>query len=177
MKISITGPPGSGKTTLLKRIVNRLGGFFGFYTEEVRVGGRRRGFKVVPLPEGEPFLLASVDPSELRRPSYRIGKYIVDKRALDEIVSILKESLNEDRVAIDEVGKMELLHPEFRPLITGVLDADKTVVLTFGKNIDKFYKRYIELKTHVVELNKRGDAEKRLPIILERLRRPFYPLL
>jgi len=169
MKIAITGPPGSGKTTLLKRIVNRLGGFYGFYTEEVR-DVKRIGFKVVPIPEGEEFRLAAIDKDKLIDPRYRVGRYYVDKAALDRLVEILEESLERERVAVDEVGKMELLHPRFRPLIRDLLEADNLAIITYGKNIDKLYRKYIEYRARVIELRKRGDAEKRLPIVLSRLR-------
>ena len=45
----LTGRPGVGKTTVIRKVVEavhqeRLGGF---YTEEVREHGRRRGFRAV----------------------------------------------------------------------------------------------------------------------------------
>jgi nucleoside-triphosphatase THEP1 len=45
----ITGPPGVGKTTLIRRVAGRLGpaGLHGFYTEEIRAAGERRGFRLV----------------------------------------------------------------------------------------------------------------------------------
>ena len=46
----LTGPPGVGKTTVVRRIVERLPGTVrpaGFYTEEIRFRGERRGFRAV----------------------------------------------------------------------------------------------------------------------------------
>ncbi len=168
MRIAITGSPGSGKTTLLKRLVNRLGSFKGFYTEEIREGSHRVGFLVVPL-EGEPFILASIRREDLKDPRYRVGRYLVDREALERIVEILEKSIGYGKIAIDEVGKMELLHPRFWPLVQEALERED-VILTYGKNIPREMRKYIEYKAHVVELNKRGDAEKRLPILLSRLR-------
>ena len=50
LKLFITGDPGCGKTTLVRKVVERLGPsvpMSGFYTEEVRVEGQRRGFRGV----------------------------------------------------------------------------------------------------------------------------------
>ena len=43
----LTGLPGCGKTTAVREIAERLAGrkVAGFYTEEIRVGGVRKGFK------------------------------------------------------------------------------------------------------------------------------------
>lgn len=51
--ILLAGRPGVGKTTVIKQVVDMLGGEAGgFYTEEIRQGGRRLGFKIITL-EGE----------------------------------------------------------------------------------------------------------------------------
>jgi nucleoside-triphosphatase len=46
----LTGYPGSGKTTVIMRLL-ALGDFDagGFYTEEIREGNTRTGFKIVTL--------------------------------------------------------------------------------------------------------------------------------
>ena len=43
----VTGLPGAGKTTLIIRLIERLRVLktAGFYTEEIRAGGTRRGFR------------------------------------------------------------------------------------------------------------------------------------
>jgi len=48
----LTGAPGVGKTTLVRRAAEGLSGLrvAGFTTEEIRDGGRRRGFRVAPRP-------------------------------------------------------------------------------------------------------------------------------
>ncbi len=45
--ILITGPPRVGKTTLIKRLFEELTHHHpvGFYTEEIREGGIRKGFR------------------------------------------------------------------------------------------------------------------------------------
>ncbi|MDL1862296.1 AAA family ATPase [Betaproteobacteria bacterium PRO7] len=57
----LTGPPGIGKTTALRRVCERLSiaPLRGFYTEEVRSGGVRQGFRLVTF-DGERRLIADV---------------------------------------------------------------------------------------------------------------------
>jgi nucleoside-triphosphatase len=45
----ITGAPGIGKTTVIRRAAEglKLEGLRGFYTEEIREDGERRGFRLV----------------------------------------------------------------------------------------------------------------------------------
>ncbi len=45
----ITGIPGIGKTTVLRKVTERLGDVrvCGFYTEELREQGIRRGFRLI----------------------------------------------------------------------------------------------------------------------------------
>jgi nucleoside-triphosphatase len=55
----ITGLPGVGKTTLIKKLYEGLKDFrpVGFYTEEIREGGERKGFQLISL-EGKKGLLS-----------------------------------------------------------------------------------------------------------------------
>ena len=45
----VTGVPGIGKTTLVRRLAMQLQQYRigGFYTEEIRTGGQRQGFRLV----------------------------------------------------------------------------------------------------------------------------------
>ncbi|MDI6775826.1 MAG: nucleoside-triphosphatase [Syntrophales bacterium] len=47
-KFLLTGLPGSGKTTVITALANFLGDWAsGFYTTEIRVSGKRKGFEVI----------------------------------------------------------------------------------------------------------------------------------
>ena len=76
----LTGGPGVGKTTLIKQALDRAyikaGGFF---TEEIRAGGLRQGFRIVTL-DGRSAILAHID---FKSP-FRVSKYGVDIESLDK---------------------------------------------------------------------------------------------
>ncbi|MBA7666135.1 hypothetical protein ES703_74212 [subsurface metagenome] len=57
----LTGKPGTGKTSLIKQaIAGMRGKAGGFYTEEIRSGGVREGFRLVTL-DGQDAILAHID--------------------------------------------------------------------------------------------------------------------
>jgi len=128
----LTGQPGTGKTALIKEALARTkvkGG--GFYTEEIRTGGIRQGFRIVAL-DGQEAILAHVGISS----PYRVSKYRVDTDALDRVgVSALRQALKEsDLIVIDEIGKMELLSPLFREAVMQAINSDKRVLGTIMVN-------------------------------------------
>jgi nucleoside-triphosphatase len=55
--ILLTGHPGVGKTTLIHKVLSLMSGegreesASGFYTEEIREGGSRKGFRIKTLDE------------------------------------------------------------------------------------------------------------------------------
>jgi nucleoside-triphosphatase len=124
----ITGRPGTGKTTLLMELVRRFARFSpaGFYTEEMREGGVRRGFRLQSL-DGREGRLADVS---FRGP-HRVGKYGVDVEGFKAFLASLDlPSHPSPLVFIDEIGKMECLSPSFVRLAGTLFDSGKTVVAT-----------------------------------------------
>jgi nucleoside-triphosphatase len=124
----LTGRPGCGKTTLIRRLVEALGvPAGGFYTEEIRRGGRREGFALVTL-DGQTATLASVHtPSR-----YRVSKYGVDLEAIDEVgaPAIERAMAGAALVVIDEIGKMELFSNRFRQAVLSALESGKPLLGT-----------------------------------------------
>jgi len=139
----LTGRPGSGKTALIKEALakTKVKGA-GFYTEELRTGGVRQGFRIATL-DGQQVVLAHVDISS----PHRVSKYKVDIGALDRVgISALRRALTEnDLIVIDEIGKMELLSPRFREVVAQAMNSGKKVLGTIMLNHHPFAD---EIKRH-----------------------------
>jgi len=128
----LTGKPGTGKTSLIKQaIAGMKGKAGGFYTEEIRSQGVRKGFRLVTL-DGQEAILAHVD---IHSP-YRVSKYGVDIDSLDQIgVSALNKAAEEcELVVIDEIGKMELFSANFRSAVSQMIGSGKKILGTIMLN-------------------------------------------
>lgn len=124
----LTGSPGVGKTTLIREVLektNKKAG--GFYTQEVRSGGTRQGFKIVTLDGREAILAHTNIPSP-----HRVGKYGVDINNLENtaVAALEKAIADSELIVIDEVGKMELFSPRFREAVLRAMDSGKKVLGT-----------------------------------------------
>ncbi len=124
----LTGRPGTGKTSIIKQMMaGGKGKAGGFYTEEIRTGGTRVGFRLVTL-DGQTAILAHVN---IHSP-YRISKYGVDIDSLDRVgVSALRRAAEEDDlVIVDEIGKMELFSTNFKETVSQIIGSGKRVLGT-----------------------------------------------
>lgn len=124
----ITGGPGVGKTTLVRQAVAAFPGRVGgFYTQEIRRGKVRQGFRLVAL-DGTEATLAHVS---IAGPP-RVSKYGVDLAALERVgVAALERAVaGGDLVVIDEIGKMELFSPAFREAVWRAVEGGHRVLGT-----------------------------------------------
>lgn len=164
----LTGAPGSGKTTAIRKVVDRLvrpAG--GFYTQEIREGGKRVGFKIKTL-DGREGILAHVEIPG----SPRVSKYGVDLEAMRGLaVDSLRQALERgELVVVDEIGPMEVLSEAFREVIRTLLECDVSVLGSITLKRSGFFG---EVKSHprvrLVEVTpaNRGQIVERL---LEALR-------
>jgi len=164
----LTGSPGTGKTTVIRQAIAgaeiKAGGF---YTEEIRSGGIRQGFRIVII-DGQDAIMAHVDnPSR-----YRVSKYGVDITNLDNIgVAAIERAIEEsDLIVIDEIGKMELFSARFREAVLKAIDSGKKVLGTIMLSPHPFadeIKRHPNVK--VIELT-RANHDQVLKEILDWLK-------
>jgi nucleoside-triphosphatase len=97
----------------------------GFFTEEIREGRARVGFRIETF-AGDRDVLAHVD---LTGPP-RVGKYGVDLEAFERLALPALEPPPDVVTIVDELGKMELASARFRDAVTGLLDRDAPLVAT-----------------------------------------------
>jgi nucleoside-triphosphatase len=146
----LTGRPGSGKTTALRRAAETLGGWRlgGFYTEEIREGGARRGFRAVTL-DGRIRDMARV---EHRGPA-RVGGYGVDLEVVDWLAGTLTGDRAVEAWLVDEIGRMECLSARFVAAVRALFDAGPPVVATVaerGGGLIAEVKRRPDVEVHTV---------------------------
>lgn len=131
-KIVLTGVPGCGKTTAVMKIVANLGGekVVGFYTQEIRQNGARKGFRWKRL-DGAAGTLAHVDV----KGRFRVGKYGVDVSGFEKaVVPILDvERTDAELFILDEIGKMECFSQRFVDAVRRLFASDKSVLATVAR--------------------------------------------
>ncbi|XP_011791102.1 PREDICTED: cancer-related nucleoside-triphosphatase [Colobus angolensis palliatus] len=100
--VFLTGPPGVGKTTLIQKASEVLKSsgvpVDGFYTEEVRQGGRRIGFDVVTLSGTRgPLSRVGLEPPPGKR-ECQVGQYVVDMTFFEQLaLPVLRNVTKENR--------------------------------------------------------------------------------
>ncbi|MFQ6082393.1 MAG: NTPase [Candidatus Aminicenantia bacterium] len=143
----VTGRPGCGKTTLIRKIIElfpeKCGGFF---TQEIRDKGTRKGFKIQSI-QGKEAIFAH---QESKSP-FRVGKYGVNLNQLEEIgaQAIRQARINQKLIIIDEIGKMELFSEKFKNEVLAAFDSPQKVLATIMFRSQPF----------IDKIKKRKDAE------------------
>lgn len=123
----LTGAPGVGKTTVIRRVAEALAGrrLGGFYTEEIRCRGERRGFRLVGF-DGTQCVIAHVNFPK----TARVGKYGVDVSALDRLAPVLLTPTASELYLVDEISKMECLSRRFVEAVRALLAGPPPLIAT-----------------------------------------------
>jgi nucleoside-triphosphatase len=168
-KILLTGLPRCGKTTAVMKIIAQLNMdiIAGFYTQEIRQAGVRKGFSWRRL-NGSTGTLAHVD---IKGP-FRVGKYGVDVASFEKsVVPILDiEKTDTQLFVIDEIGKMECFSKDFVDAIRRLFKSDKSVLATValkGSGLISEVKDYPDTKLFNLT---RHNSKKTIDEILQSLR-------
>lgn len=99
----------------------------GFYTEEIREHGERRGFRLVSF-DRTTQIIANVDFLK----HHRVGKYGIDVAALDDAARLLRPDPDARVYLVDEIGKMECLSDRFIAAMRVLLAGDTPMVAAVG---------------------------------------------
>lgn len=167
----LTGAPSSGKTTVVRRVIEGLQyPAKGFYTQEIRREGRRRGFLLKSLGGDEGYLAHEDIASPLR-----LRRYGISLENLERITLPALEPEPGFLIILDEIGKMECLSERFRKAAVRALDADNPVIGTITLGGDPFIQGLKKRRDmELIEVTQ--DNRDALPaLLLGRIREWFEP--
>jgi nucleoside-triphosphatase len=168
MKVFITGKPGSGKTTLIKEVLKHISQIpcCGFYTEEIREKGERKGFKVKTIFSKEEALLAHINFEK----KFSVGKYGVDVEGFERVIAKeFKDKNPETLYIIDEVGPMECYSKRFIGIVEELLRGNfrilGTVKLKGGGLMEKIRNDKSIRLFHLTEKNRKETFSEVLNLL------------
>ena len=179
----ITGYPDSGKTTIFNNIVTDLKEnipdlhLYGFITREIREEGSRVGFSIENY-DGKKGILSHIYYKE----GPKVGKYRVNLRDFENVgMNTLHHALRDSGIkiiVIDEIGKMELFHPDFLKIIERIINSENILLATISYKITELLAKFgnrsdtliFNLENAPKDTRKRKELkEKILKSILKRL--------
>lgn len=143
MKIFLTGLPSSGKSTVLMKVIevlkkkgSKVGGFI---TPEIRVRGKRIGFKIIDIYSGDEGILASIE----RKTGPKVGKYRVNVLGFERVaLKALDFAIKEcDIICVDELAPMEMFSQDFRKIIVNLFKTNKPILVAVHRSLIKNYEK------------------------------------
>ena len=166
--ILVTGPPRSGKSTLIEKAINQIPApITGFFTKEIRQGGKRVGFSIATL-DGKIGVLAH----RKIKSRFRVGPYGINLQDLDQIAvpSILPSSPG-DIVIVDEIGKMECYSLPFKRALMNVLNSDNQLIGSITIKGDNFIQNIKKRSDILIIPISKSNRDSALELLLEKTRR------
>jgi nucleoside-triphosphatase len=156
--ILITGNPRSGKSTLLKDVIKRFDSKTGFITSEIREKGERVGFNI-ETQNGEKSIFASIN----IKTDFKVSKYFVDIKSLEEIMPTVDKFNNEDLLFLDEIGQMQLTSQKFKGIVKKYLNASNVCIATISKIYSDEFIEEIKKRSDIflVEITQENREEKK----------------
>ena len=152
-----------GKTALIKKLSEALKSFnpVGFYTEEIREGGERKGFELISLNRRRNLL----SHKNIRSP-YGVGQYKVDIKGFEDFIDSISFFDPLSRlIIIDEIGKMECFSDRFKGLLKEILDSEKFVIATIalkGRGLTAEIKERKDIKLFEITKGNRDSLLKEI---------------
>ena len=173
-KLLITGLPGCGKTTAVRRIVAELdrNRVSGFYTQEIREEGIRRGFQWNSL-DGTSGILAHTDINGPRK----VSKYGVDVTGFENSILPLLDpkQAGVELFVIDEIGKMECLSGKFTETVRKLFASNKAILATVaqkGADLISEVKTYPKVRVFTLKRETHDNTVNEILELLSFLREP-----
>ena len=165
--------PGCGKTTAIRQVVAELAGdkVAGFYTQEIRQKGIRKGFQWNSL-DGASGILAHTD---IKGP-WKVSKYGVDVIGFEKSILPLLDLKQADveLFVIDEIGKMECLSENFVEAVRKLFASNKAILATVaqkGGGLISEVKTYPEVRVFTLRPQARQRTTAEILDILSFLKR------
>ncbi len=146
--IAITGRPGVGKTTTFMKVLDYLNKkglkVAGFYCPEVRLLGRRIGFKIVSVDSKVERWLARREGCD----GPQVGRYKLCNEAVEVAKYANEQAEKADVVMVDEIGPMELKMREVKDVIIRLLDLRKPGIFVVHERLrDPGIRRRLDNRT------------------------------
>jgi nucleoside-triphosphatase len=163
----LTGRPGCGKTITIRRILEKHSGDAGgFYTQEIREGGVRKGFEIITL-DGARGILAHVEIQSTQR----LGKYRLDLETLDHLaIPAIQGAVDRGAlVVMDEIGPMEIRSKRFRQAVMQAIRSDAKVLGTIVQRSTPFtdeIKGMPEVEVFEIRPDNRREVQTRIQRLL-----------
>jgi len=161
----VTGSPGVGKTTVVDKVVSELEerglAVGGVFCPEIREAGRRRGFQIKDIMDGETKVLAH----EEQEGGPKVGRYRVNVGNVDilsdkAIGNALKKS---DVILIDEIAPMEVYSQRFKERTWEALDSMKPLFGVVHKRSETGFIGDVKGRSDVVVVEVDRENRDELP--------------